>query len=176
MTKKFNLSVSDELAEKIEARREYLGNLSALFQEAVTEKIQRQEEFERRLQGDVDMQAVIERLKQEKMDVEGDYREQGQEAGLAWAKAASYADLKYVVYLDLNWPLMSVSSRSVKAMDEVILGDKVLGNYFRGMLKNNPPISPLRDGSERLSSFPQEWIWGWREGIKEFWREIAGQV
>ncbi len=176
MTKKFNLSVPDELAEKIEARREYLGNLSALFQDAVMEKIHKQEEFERRLKGDVDMQAVVERLKQEKMDVEGDYREQGQRAGLAWAKAASYSDLKYVVFLDLNWPLMSVSSRSIKAMDGILLGDKVLGNYFRQLLKDNPPISPLLDGSEPLNRFPQEWIWGWREGIKEFWREIAGQL
>ncbi len=122
------------------------------------------------------MQAVIERLRQEKMEVEGNYREQGQQAGLEWAMAASYSDLKYVVFLDLNWPLMSVSSRSSKAMDEVILGDKVVGSYFREVLKNNPPISPLLDGSEPLRRFPQEWIWGWREGVKEFWREIAGQL
>lgn len=39
MVRKFNLSVPDVLAAKIEQRRQYLGSLSAIFQEAVAYKI-----------------------------------------------------------------------------------------------------------------------------------------
>ena len=52
MVKKFNLSVPDELAEKIDQRRDYLGSLSAIFQKAVADKIRKKDEFEQRLEGD----------------------------------------------------------------------------------------------------------------------------
>ena len=47
--RKFNLSVPDALAEKIQGRRDQLGNLSAIFQDALAEKITKQEAFEERL-------------------------------------------------------------------------------------------------------------------------------
>jgi post-segregation antitoxin (ccd killing protein) len=174
MTKKFNLSVSDELAEKIKARREYLGNLSALFQEAIEAKIQKKEAFEKRLKGDVDMEATIERLRQERTEAQKDYRDYGKHEGLFFAKAASYTDLEYAALT--FQPCSDGYYTKSKLMDDTILGE-----YFREYFQENPELNVNNEAvgeyrAQFLSDLAEEWIDGWVEGVREFWTEVVAKL
>jgi len=168
MVTKFNLSVPDELAAKIKERREYLGSLSAIFQQAVSEKIKKKEKFEKRLEGGDDMEATIERLKEEKQKAEVDYREKGQDAGLVWAKAASYTDLEYARQFE---PF----DRHGEVDPTTILHDDVLGHYFIETLEADPLTNPEAD-EDVLNDFATQWLDGWLNAVYDFWAEIISKL
>lgn len=166
--KKYNLSVPDALAEKIEARRKQLGSLSALFRHAVAEKIEHLEEFETRLKGDETMMEIIERLKKEKRAAQTDYLEKGRADGLAWAKAASYMDLEYALPFD--------PKDEDGLYDPTIpLHDEILGHYFLDTLEADPLTNP-EDDEDELNEFAKQWLKGWLEAVRGFWREVADKI
>lgn len=166
MVKKFNLSVSDELAEKIEERRDYLGNLSFLFQEAVRDKIRKREEYERRITGGGEsMEATIERLRAEKTEAENDWYDMGVKEGIAWAKNVSYATLQYMLAFDVedhSW------SSLVK--------DEILGEDFDETFKENSGFLTFDENFGNPSSITLQWLRGWKEGVETFWREVEGKL
>jgi hypothetical protein len=168
MVKKFNLSVPDDLAEKIEQRRDQLGSLSAIFQEAVAAMVKKKEEFEERLKGDDDMEQIIERLRREKLQAQTDYHETGREEGLRWAKAASYTDLEH--------------ARKFDPRDEdgvydptIPLHDDVLGHYFIDAMEADPLTNPETDEDE-LNDFARQWLDGWLEAVQEFWSAVKDKL
>jgi hypothetical protein len=166
--RKFNLSVPDGLSEKIAEQREYLGSLSAIFQEAVSEKIRRKEEFEARLKGDEDIDAIVERLRKEKAMAQTDYREKGKLDGLAWAKAASYTDLEYARKFD-------PTDEKGQYEHGIPLHDDVLGHYFIDTLEADPLTNPEED-EDVLNELAQEWLKGWLEAVQSFWHEIKEKL
>lgn len=168
MVKKFNLSVPEELAEKIEQRREQLGSLSSIFQEAVAERIRKKEEFEERLKGDDDMEQIIERLKREKIQARSNYHEKGREEGLRWAKAASYIDLEYARKFD--------PTDAEGVYDPTIpLHDNVLGHYFIEALEGDTLTNPEAD-EDQLNDFARQWLDGWLEAVREFWAVVQDRL
>lgn len=168
MVKKFNLSVPDELAEKIDQRRDYLGSLSAIFQKAVADRIKQKDEFEQRLEGDEEMVQIIRRLKKEKIALEGNYREKGREDGLRWAKAASYKDLEYARRFN------PVDSDGL--YDPLIpLHDDVLGHYFIDALEPDELANPESDEDE-LNEFAKQWLQGWLEAVGNFWAHVEPKL
>jgi hypothetical protein len=168
MVKKYNLSVPDDLAAQIEDKRDYLGNLSAIFQEAVAGKIHQKQEFESRLKGDEQMDAVIERLRKEKLETQTDYFEKGRNAGLEWAKAAPYRDLEYARKFD---PLDEEGLYDPR----ITLHDKVLGDYFLDSLESDPFANPEYDEDE-LNPIAVKWLKGWMEAVNEFCRKIVDKL
>jgi hypothetical protein len=169
MVKKFNLSVPDDLAQKIDQRRDYLGSLSAIFQAAVAEKIRKKEEFEQRLEGDEDMDQIIERLKREKVQSQTDYHGKGREEGLQWAKAASYPDLMY-------------AARSFDPTDgdgvydpTIPLHNNTLGHYFIDAMEADALMNPESDEDE-LNEFAKQWLQGWLEAVQDFWTEVKAKL
>ena len=169
MVKKFNLTVSDELAEKIDDQRAKLGNLSALFQEAVSAKIRKQEEFKMRMEKGESMEATIERLKAEKAEAENDYRNAGVKAGLDWAKSSSYTDLQYM--LGFN-PSVGIIGFNHYIND--LTGDDVLGEWFQDEFDKDCSMTSDEDG--RLNDLAEQWFEGWKEGVKIFWAEVEGKL
>ncbi|MEW6136910.1 MAG: hypothetical protein AB1733_01670 [Thermodesulfobacteriota bacterium] len=171
MVKKFNLSVPDELAEKIEARREYLGNLSSLFQEAVREKIRKKEDWEKRIKEGEDKDTMIERLRREKAEAENDYYEQGMKDGVDWAKNSSYTDLQYMLNFNPeNFDLYGNSSYSMTDLTQ----DEILGESFQQIFDENPAL--LCDDSGMLNDLAVQWFLGWRAGAETFWEEIKDKL
>jgi hypothetical protein len=181
MVKKFNLSVPDELAEKIEERRAELGNLSSIFQEAVGKIITQKEEFEARLKGDDDMEAIVARLKKEKLEITREYYDRGLEDGLAWAKAASYQDLMNVINTDF------VAPNGVDFYVHYILVNDSIGDMFREVFRD-----PVMDMDHILDEYrhphrvdpeeyclygpSQQYFNGWIEAVHAFWDKVAEQV
>lgn len=71
-----------------------------MFQDAVTEAIQKKEELQKRIREDLDLSQIVERLRHEKMHSEGNYYDTGKIDGVQWGKAAHYEDLIYVLGWD----------------------------------------------------------------------------
>lgn len=168
MVKKFNLSVPDELAEKIDQRRDFLGSLSAIFQKAVAEKIEKKEEFEQRLEGDAEMDQIINRLRKEKTELQGNYREKGREEGLRWAKASSYKELEYARRFD---PM----DKDGLYDPSIPLHDDILGHYFIDALEPDELTNPEWDEDE-LNEFAKQWLNGWLEAVADFWAHVEPKL
>ncbi|MFC1836007.1 hypothetical protein ACFL2Q_15020 [Thermodesulfobacteriota bacterium] len=175
MAKKYTVSVPDALAARIDAGREVLGNLSAVFQQAVEEKLNKREEFEKRLKGDDAMDAIVERLKSEKVKAEQDYKEMGHDDGLNWAKAASYVDLRHAA--TKFEPYVGGSNQYL--FFETLLEDKVLGEYFEEMIREDPlmdELNPDTNINNFLNEYAELWIDGWMEAVRGFWYEVADKL
>jgi post-segregation antitoxin (ccd killing protein) len=168
MVKKFNLSVPDDLAEKIDQRRDYLGSLSAVFQKAVAEKIKAKEEFEQRLEGDAEMAQIIERLGKEKAALQGNYLEKGREEGLKWGKAASYKELEYARRFN---PV----DKDGLYVPSIPLHDDILGHYFIDALFPDELTNPGMDENE-LNEFAKQWLKGWLEAVADFWAHVEPKL
>jgi hypothetical protein len=168
MVKKFNLSVPDELAEKIDQRRDYLGSLSAIFQKAVADKIRKKDEFDQRLEGDAEMDQIIERLRKEKAELQGNYREKGREEGLRWAKASSYKELEYARRFD---PIDKDGLHD----PSIPLHDDILGHYFIDALFPDELTNPGFDEDD-LNEFAKQWLDGWLEAVADFWVHVEPKL
>ena len=157
MTRKITLSIPDLLHERMEAWRKSF-NLSKMFQDALTEAIHKKEAFQRRLQEDHDMGEIIERLRREKMQSEGNYSENGKQQGIEWAKSAHYDDLLYVVELSPT-PAMVTDPR--------------LAPYFCTIIEEDPLMEASPDG---INKYTRLFIEGWHRGIVELWNEIKEKI
>ena len=157
MAKKVTVSIPDMLYEKMERWRRSF-NLSKMFQEAVAEAIQKKEDFQKRIQEDLDLSEVIERLRQEKAQSEGDFQESGKHDGVLWAKSAGYDDIMYALAWD------DVDSAAT---------DPVLGHYFCEKIDKSK-LMDMEDG--RVNEYTRIYISGWKKGLGEFWDAVKDKL
>ncbi len=157
MAKKVTISVPDMLHEKLEKWRESF-NLSKMFQDAVSEAIQRKEDFQKRIREDLDLGQIIERLRREKLQSEGNYLETGKKDGILWAKTAHYDQLKYA----LAWNDFATATK-----------DAVLGPYFCEVFAANGFSG---DNTATCSEYLGNYLRGWKQGIESFWAEIKEKI
>jgi len=157
MAKKVTISVPDMLHEQLEKWRESF-NLSKMFQDAVSEAIQRKEEFQKRIREDLDLGQIIERLRREKMQSQGNYFETGKKDGILWAKTAHYDDLQYA----LHWTDLENGAK-----------DLILGPYFTETLAANRFLDRNTYSS---SEYLLNYLKGWKQGIDHFWTEIRDKL
>jgi len=170
VTKKITISVPDELHEKMEKWKDSY-NFSRVFQEAIGEKIQRKEAFQERLKGDPDMEAIVERLKQEKLSLETDRHESGKNDGLRWAKSADYEDLQYV----LGWNPDNDSWNHGKLPHDLHEQNESLDDYFNEIIESDSLLEYDSYTGEPTSHLT-EYVAGWTEGVAEFWNEIESKL
>lgn len=157
MAKKVTISIPDMLHEKMEKWRESF-NLSKMFQEAVTEAIQKKEEFQKRIREDLDTGQIIERLRQEKLQSEGNHFDAGKADGVLWAKLAHYDDLQYA----LHWNNFDDATQ-----------DEILGQYFTEIKRSN---RLLRSNTYHNKEYFLNYLKGWKQGIDQFWDEIKERL
>ena len=157
MAKRVTVSIPDMLHEKMEKWRNSF-NLSKMFQEAVSEAIQKKEDFQRRIKEDLDMAEIIERLRKEKARSDRNSFEAGCDAGLQWAKSAGYDDIQYA----LNWNY-----------DENVCQDPVLGDYFAGRIERNK-LMEINDSG--LNEYLRLYLDGWLKGLSDFWTEVKDKI
>jgi len=157
MAKKVTVSIPDLLHEKMEKWRRSF-NLSKMFQDAITEAIQKKEDFQRRIQQDLDLCEIIDRLKREKEHSEAGYFDTGRVDGIAWAKTAHYDDIQYA----LGWEELDNACK-----------DDVLGEYFIHK------INKIKRNDKRLESIDEYigvYLKGWKRGLGEFWDEVKEKL
>ncbi|WP_136808095.1 hypothetical protein [Desulfosediminicola flagellatus] len=157
MAKKVTVSIPDMLHEKMEEWRESF-NLSKMFQDAVTEAIQRKEDLQKRIREDLDLNQIVDRLRQEKMQSEGNYYDSGKSDGVVWAKTAHYEDLMYA----LGW----------SDFDKVV-EDEVFGDYFSLKKARNALMAVTPDG---INEYFRVYLEGWKNGVEQFWQEVQDKL
>lgn len=160
MARKITISVPEDLYEKMSKWRHTL-NFSNVFQRAVSSMIQKKEDFQSRLQEELDQSAVIERLRREKAESENNYFDIGKRDGLRWAKNVHYDDLQYA----LRW-----------IPGENPTHDKVLGDYFAEKIKEDDIMDYAVGDPSCVNAFVKTYIDGWKEGVQEFWNEVAERL
>ena len=157
MAKKVTVSIPDLLHEKMEKWRRSF-NLSKMLQDAIAEAIQRKEDFQKRIQEDLNLSEIVDRLKREKEHSEGNFFETGRHDGLALAKTAHYDDIQYA----LGWEDLENAAR-----------DSVLGVYFTGKLEKIQGKEKCRDGADGYAGV---YLAGWKKGLCEFWDEVKHKL
>ena len=157
MAKRVTVSIPDLLHEKMEKWRTSF-NLSKMFQEAVTEAIQKKEDFQRRIKQDLDMAEIVDRLKKEKAHSDQNSFETGREEGVKWARSASYDDIQYA----LTWN-----------DDRNLFNDNVLGGYFFEKVEKSR-LMEINGGE--MNEYLAVYVNGWRKGLAEFWDEVKEKL
>jgi Arc/MetJ-type ribon-helix-helix transcriptional regulator len=157
MAKKVTVSIPDFLHEKMEKWRRSF-NLSKMLQDAITEAIQRKEDFQKRIQEDLNLTEIIDRLKREKERSEGNFFETGRHDGMAWAKTAHYDDIQYA----LGWENLENAAK-----------DSVLGSYFAEKIEKIKMKEARLDGVDEYVSV---YLAGWKKGLCEFWDEVKQKL
>ena len=157
MAKKVTVSIPDLLHEKMEKWRRSF-NLSKMLQDAIAEAIQRKEDFQKRIQGDLDLCEIIDRLKREKEHSEGNFFATGRLDGIAWAKTAHYEDIQYA----LGWEDLDNAAK-----------DNVLGLYFAEKIGK---IKRKDARLEGIDEYVRVYLAGWKKGLSEFWDEVKEKL
>jgi hypothetical protein len=156
-SKNVTVTVPEELSEKMEKWKDAF-NYSRIFQEAVSEAIQRKEDFQKRIKEDPDMEQIIERLKEEKTESEKGMSAKVKELGSEWAKCIHYDVLRFIVK----------NPESSKPVQIVM----------------NEPDSPHMEWLKeeltryryRIDDLDENFWVTFTEGVQEFWDEIKDKL
>ena len=157
MTQKITLSIPDLLHEKLKEWRASF-NFSKMFQDALTEAIQKKEELRKRFSEDFDLPEIIKRLKQEKLIWEKQYYKKGKTEGFRWAKTVHYEDLLYVLQFDDTYRLIF---------------DPKMSQYFEQIYKTTDLAKYSNSDS---INHEQMFIDGWFKGVLEFWNQVKEKI
>ena len=158
--KRVNVSVPDDLHAEMEAYKDRF-NYSGLFQEKVRDSIEKVKRFENRLkEATQDMEAIIERLKKEKSEINDYFYERGKKEGLDWAKTAHYSEIQSM----LKWKIPEVP-------DDEDFRDIILENIKEDdELENcDPDPGPFRWLDENTEQYFQ----GVQDAFIAFWAEVS---
>ncbi len=162
MAKKITLSVPESLYQKITDWRSSF-NLSQMFQDMVTDAIQRKEEFQKRISEDASLSDIIKRLRMEKQEAISRIIEKGMAEGMRWAKIAHYDELCYA----LSW----------KPEEETdLLENRMLGSYFSECFRSEN-ISAFLEASGKVAGHHiDSFITGWKMGVSGFWNSVKDKI
>ncbi len=157
MSQKVTLSIPDMLHEKLEEWRASF-NLSKMFQDALTEAIQKKEEFQKRFSDDFDMSDTLKRLKKEKFIWEKNFFKLGTSEGFEWAKKAHYENLLYVLRFTDPYALIA---------------DPKMNDYFEKLYQSTELEKYTNSSSV---DHEQLFLQGWFKGFQEFWDQVKEKL
>lgn len=170
MVRRFTLSVDDALGEKIDEYKAKF-NLSEIFRKAMTSEVEKIEGVKRSATEGADMEAIIERLKAEKAEMESEAYQLGLDAGKEWALGAHYEQLVYAanefkpwdVNYDLSWH------------GNNMFNDEFLGEYFSEAMPESSEFRGL-EGATVIPAAGIKWINGWTDAVQAFWEEVSDKI
>lgn len=153
MAQKITLSIPDMLHEKLKQWRDSF-NFSKMFQDAVTDAIQKKEEFQKRFSQEFDMPEVVKRLQQEKQAWVKQFYKLGRNEGIRWGKSAHFEDLLYVLHVQDTYELVQ---------------DTRLSAYFKNILGSYGVDQFTLDGQK---DHKKMFLDGWMNGVNDFWNQV----
>jgi len=113
------------------------------------------------------MEAIIQRLKEEKACIEEDSFKNGKTKGQNWAKSASYSDFIYALKYDYTYKDRWVTSS--------ILDDHVMGEYFKGAFEEDHFMA-VKPHDPRLNYYAASWVKGWFDGVRDIWSTVEDKI
>ncbi len=157
MAQKITLSIPDMLHEKLTEWRSSF-NFSKMFQEALTDAIQKKEELQKRFSEELEMPDIVKRLRQEKQDWDHTFWRAGKKEGIKWARSAHYQDLLYVLHCEDTYKVLNCDE--YKSYFQEIYKANGLGNYT----------------SQQGIDHEKQFIDGWFDGVTSFWNDVRHQL
>ena len=112
------------------------------------------------------MEATIERLRKEKIESEGDYVQEGKEAGLEWAKSAHYDELQFVQ----NWKPQPGDDPTRLNSDNL----EGLEEHIQSIIEYDSLMD--FDICGKANEYIDKFVEGWIEGVKGFWNEVENKI
>lgn len=179
MSKRITLSVRDELYGKMQKWKDSL-NFSGIFQEAISSRIKKKEEYEnfkQKTKEDIDMNKVIEKLRKQKEGAYKDYFEKGKKHGFEYAQSMDYVDFQYALQYETTNMVMSkdyvIDYNPFYNEDESELKAHMREEFEKDRLMDW--VDP--DARNVIpNEYFCEWEEGFIEGIQEFWNEIKDKL
>lgn len=162
MAKKITLSVPESLYQKISDWRSSF-NLSQMFQDMVTEAIQKKEELQKRISEDTSLSEIIKRLRKEKQEAISRMIDRGMSEGMKWAKMAHYDELSYAISWDPE-------------NDQDPLQNKMLGSYFSEYFKTENISAFIETSGKLARQNVNSFISGWKMGVSGFWNSVKDKI
>jgi len=153
MSKVISVSIPDDLYRGYLVFKSEIG-LSALFQNALREAVDRKERFSKKIMEDLNMEKLAEGFIEDEEKDAAEWEEQGAADALFWIRNAERKEIK----------------RALTAWERYGAGyndptkDPILGDYFEDAIRD----CEFDDYEEE---FPH-WLRGWTKGVEKAWREI----
>lgn len=163
MAQKITLSIPDMLHEKLTEWRSSF-NFSKIFQEALTEAIQKKEALQKRFSEEFDMPDVIRRLREEKLEWENKYYKTGKAEGIRWARSAHYEDLLYVVHYTDTYDHKDTYE---------LIGHTAYQSYFQDIYETH---ALGRYSSKTGVDHERKFMDGWTDGVNAFWNQVKEEI
>jgi hypothetical protein len=167
MARKITLSVPDELYKRIEKWREELGNLSSVFQEAISREIEKRELFESKLKEDKSLQEVAE---DGSFNTPASQFAVGKEMGFVYAKTAPYPEIKRYEEYESIWD--NQDWEELKGFHFRLNIPSILAGIFEVEKSTTGPKGIPKDAIHLTPSFDLAFMVGIIEFIKEEFSKV----
>jgi len=177
MAQRINISVKDDLYERLQAFRDSI-NVSRICQEAITAEVQEKEDFRKRMNETPDMEDIIARLRRQSREGFVIVREKGIKDGEDWAKTAHYDDLFEAV--DNEGLEINIGDNGYELPPEIVeyLFEK---NAVKAQIADvieylNVVLPDLKIRKHNHDELNSEYTRGWYKGVVDFWDEIKDAI
>lgn len=117
------------------------------------------------------MEAIIERLREERAEATQEYQKAGYDNGYAWARNSSYSDLQYMLLFD-----PSVDGGYCNYTWDGFAKDDTLGDGFREEFEEDPVLFQTDKWGGFMNDGFNRWFEGWKEGVASFWQEVKDKL
>lgn len=162
MVKRITISIPDDLAQELEAKKDAIPNISKVCADALRKELAVKTEAK---EGVRSLSNVIERLRAERYEAVERWPQQGFKDGRRWAMDAHYKDLKWVVQYG-------------PSMDRTDFWD-----FIRDLCNRSPAAMALwewigtqvKDDDARTVANRQYWD-AFFVGVRDLWKSIANDV
>ncbi len=152
---RISISIPDELMAKLEPLKEGI-NISQLCREALERRIDAYERASKRNGQELDIEGLVQRLREESALVEGKFELLGRENAAEWLSAASYLEFKNLAEADN-------SSNMHKY--------KLPRAAFRTMKRNMAQANATCDGVQAVA-----YKTAWLDYVRAVWSQVVGQL
>ena len=161
MTQKITLSIPDRLHEKLNEWRSSF-NLSKMFQDALSDAIEKKERFSKKFCEDFDMTQIINRLQQEKAQWLKNLYNAGRNRGFGWAQGAHYQDLLYVL-----------DHEDTYDSGQEIVRHSRFKAYFEHVYDAHNLTRYAQQGDV---DHEKKFMEGWFDGVNAFWNQVREHI
>ncbi|MCD7897633.1 MAG: hypothetical protein LUG50_13320 [Planctomycetaceae bacterium] len=177
MVKRYSVSVSDELANKIDKWKKSI-NVSQVFQEAMERVIADKEGYTSRLTDyDDSIESIVERLRREKSLEDQTYYNQGKEVGFEWARKASYREIQMAISkkaeVDKN---RDKSSGLKKGSLKIGPFKEIISKILQDTAEWQTIQWKFKSESGLLPAEAIQWLRGWLDGVDTLWIQVADKI
>lgn len=161
MSQRHNITLPNELSERLEKVKTNDFNVSKICQEAIELKVKVEEARQSTLE---DREAMILRLRLERESAQADAFIRGQEDGSTFAKSATYKEFKALETLRENRTNLIAANRwvTLDLLPESIRKD-IIDHY-------------QRHPNKKLPSELQQFLAGFVEAMLEIWDEVSKEL